>query len=265
MIPLRDENPTRTTPYVTWALVAVNVIVFLFQFLGGTFETRTGVGGWMSGWTMVPAEVTRGIDILPVNGYTLRPVWLTLFTSMFMHGSWLHLGGNMLYLIIFGNNIEDALGRGKYLLFYFLSGLAAAGAQIAMNPDSVIPNLGASGAIAGVLGGYLILYPRARVLSLVPLGIFITTLRVPAWLLLGFWIVSQFFSQALGSLATGGRESGGVAYMAHIGGFLAGMLLIKLLGAKPTAPPSGPAVYYSPEADYGPRRFPARPYRDDRF
>ena len=175
--------------------------------------------------------MTHGVDIglvahgIDPNGVTLLPTWLTILTSMFMHGGFLHVAGNMLYLYIFGNNIEDALGKGKFLLFYLLGGVVAAGTQILWNPNSVIPTLGASGAVAAVLGSYLILYPKARVDTLV-LFIFITRLRVPAYFLLGFWIVSQFFSQFLGS--TGGMERGGVAYMAHIGGFLAGMALIKL-------------------------------------
>ncbi|MBC7805388.1 MAG: rhomboid family intramembrane serine protease [Akkermansiaceae bacterium] len=232
MIPLRDENPVRITPWLTYLLIVVNVIVFLMEEFGGIGATERGLVGPMAGWTMIPAEITTGQDI-PTNGVSLRPFYLTLFTSMFMHGGWLHLGGNMLYLWIFGNNIEDTLGRGRYLFFYLLSGLAASAAQIAIGPDSVIPNLGASGAIAGVLGAYLILFPTARVDSLIFLAIFFTKIRVPAFILLGFWIVSQFFSQFLGSLTMRDGGSGGVAYMAHIGGFIAGMVLIKLFGAKP--------------------------------
>ena len=255
MIPLRDENPTRTKPYLTWLLVAINVAVFFMQVSGGTYEGSADLQGWMAGWTLVPFEITQGQDIA-INGPTLRPFWLTLFTAMFMHGGWLHLGSNMLYLIIFGNNIEDALGRAKYLAFYLLCGLAASAAQIFWGPTSMIPNLGASGAIAGVLGAYLVLYPHARVLSLVPLGFLITTFRVPAYLLLGFWIVSQFFSQLLGSQAMEGRgEGGGVAYMAHIGGFLAGMLFIKLFGADPTPPRP---QYHEEEGPYA-RRYPGGP------
>ncbi len=233
MIPLRDENPTNITPYVTWTLVALNVLIFFIeQFAGGMIETREGLRGSLAGWTCVPYEITRNVD-LAINGPTLRPFWLTLFTSMFLHGGWTHLGGNMLFLIIFGNNIEEALGRARYVAFYLLCGLLAAFAQVAIGPSSPIPTLGASGAIAGVLGGYLLLYPHARVNSLIFLGFFATVARVPAYLLLGFWIVSQFFSQITGSLMTRpGGESGGVAYMAHIGGFLAGLLLIRLFGAK---------------------------------
>jgi membrane associated rhomboid family serine protease len=237
MIPLRDENPTRTTPYLTWLLVAANVLVYIMQATGGMYMTRNGLGGYMAGWTVVPAEITSGRDYA-INGHTLQPAWLTIFTAMFLHGGLLHLGGNMVYLIIFGNNIEDALGRAKYLAFYLLSGVAAAALQIVVTPNSTVPMLGASGAIAGVLGGYFLLYPKAKVNTLIFLGIFITTVRIPAFLLLGFWIVSQFFSHYTESLKTvPGQEEGGVAYLAHIGGFLAGMLLIKLMGGKASPPP----------------------------
>lgn len=228
MIPLRDENPIRITPWLTYLLIAINVVIFLMEQLGGIGVTRDGLVGPMAGWTLIPAEITRGQDI-PTNGVTLQPFYLTLFTSMFMHGGWLHLLGNMLYLWIFGNNIEDAMGRSRYLFFYLICGLAASAAQIAIGPDSVIPNLGASGAIAGVLGAYLVLFPTARVDSLLFLGIFLTKIRVPAFILLCFWIVSQFFSHFLGSLTMRGGESGGVAYMAHIGGFIAGMILVRLM------------------------------------
>ncbi len=228
MIPLRDENPIRITPWLTYLLIAINVVVFLMEQFGGIGVTNRGLIGPMAGWTMIPAEITSGRDI-PTNGISLRPFYLTLFTSMFMHGGWLHLLGNMLYLWIFGNNIEDALGRVRYLFFYFACGLAAAAAQIFIGPDSVIPNLGASGAIAGVLGAYLVLFPTARVDSLVFLGIFFTKIRLPAFVLLGFWIVSQFFSQFLGSLMMREGESGGVAYMAHIGGFIAGLLICRFM------------------------------------
>jgi membrane associated rhomboid family serine protease len=252
MIPLRDENPTRITPYLTWALIAVNVAIYLFEFFGGLVETRRGLAGPMAGWTLVPFEITQGGD-LAINGPTLRPFWLTIFTSMFLHGSIGHLLGNMLYLLIFGNNIEDALGRIRFLLFYLICGAAAAGAQILMGPESPVPMLGASGAIAGVLGGYLVLYPRARVLSLV-IWIVILPIRVPAWLLLGLWIVSQFFNQFTRALMTGGADGGGVAYVAHIGGFLAGMLLIKLLGGRANPAPQTPRFTVVDQADYRRRR-----------
>lgn len=243
MIPLRDENPTRITPYITWGLIALNVVVYFLQATGGMFETQRGLAGGLAGWTMIPLEVTQGLDH-PLNGPTLQPFWLTIFTAMFLHGGLMHLGGNMLFLLIFGNNIEDALGHAKYLGFYLVCGALAAAAQIAWNPISVIPTLGASGAVAGVLGGYLLLFPHARVHTLIFL-ILIAKVRIPAYLLLGFWIVSQFFSQFTQSLKTmgGAPETGGVAYLAHIGGFLAGMALIRLLGAKPSVPPPSEMPY----------------------
>jgi membrane associated rhomboid family serine protease len=257
MIPLRDENPTRITPFLTWLLVALNVVIFLFEMSGGLVETRRGLGGFLAGWTLVPAELTQGRDYA-INGPTLQPMWLTIFTAMFLHGGWMHLIGNMVFLLIFGNNIEEALGRGKYLLFYFLCGVAAAATQVIASPSEIAPMLGASGAIAGVLGGYFVLYPKARVNTLVFLGFFITTVRMPAYLLLGFWIISQFFSQWTQSLKTvPGQPGSGVAYFAHIGGFLAGMVLIRLLGGKANALPDD----YGPYGGYPtvpPRRYPPR-------
>jgi len=250
MIPLRDDNPTRLTPYVNWLILAANIVVFLLQYLSGMHEGQTGLTGGISGWAMVPAEVTHNVDLITNGPTPLHPYWLTIFTAMFMHGGIMHIGGNMLYLIIFGNNIEDALGHVKYLLFFLTCGVVAALSQIAWNPDSVIPTLGASGAIAGVLGAYFLLFPKAQVDTLVFLGIFFTRTRIAAWILLGFWIVTQFFSQYMGATAAAGKEQGGVAYLAHIGGFIAGMILIRLFGAKPTPPPPGPDTY---TYDYSPR------------
>ncbi len=247
MIPLHDENPTRITPYVTWAILALNVAVYLLQSVGGgMYEAQMSLGGWMAGWTLVPFELTQGRDV-PTNGPSLQPFWMTIFSSMFMHGGLAHIFGNMVFLVVFGNNIEDALGHARFLFFYLVCGVLAALAQVFYNPGSIIPTLGASGAIAGVLGAYLLLFPRAMVRTLVVFGL-ITVVRIPALLLLGFWIVSQFFSQITGSLSGGeGRETGGVAYLAHIGGFLAGMALIKLFGPHPTA--------QEPDYDrYAPRR-----------
>lgn len=239
MIPLHDDNPTRITPFVTWGLIALNIVIYFLQATGGIFETRYGLGGPMAGLTMIPREVTQGVD-LQINGPTLQPHWLTIFSAMFLHGGLLHLGGNMLFLLIFGNNIEDVLGHVKFLFFYIACGFLAAWAQILLGPTSIIPTLGASGAIAGVLGAYLLLFPRAEVRSLIFLGFFITIARLPAFLVLGFWIVSQFFSHWTQSMKDVGQaETGGVAYVAHIGGFFVGLLLIKLLGGK-TPPPYRP-------------------------
>lgn len=213
MIPLRDENPTRTTPYIVYVLIAVNVLVYLYNGSLGPHSHNP-----LAGFELVPARLAGGRD------YAASPVapWLTIFTSMFMHANLLHVGGNMLYLWIFGNNIEDVLGHFKFLVFYLLAGVAAALAQVAASPMSHIPMVGASGAIAGVLGAYFVLFPRARIISLVILQV----TALPAWIVLGFWIILQVINSAL----MAGGHGGGVAYMAHIGGFLAGIVMIFLLG-----------------------------------
>lgn len=225
MIPLYDDNPRRLFPAVTIGLIIVNVLVFLWQTI-----TPEQV---VYQFTMIPSEITAGLPgLIPVqNGAitiptALHPAWLTIFTSMFMHGGLAHIGGNMLYLWIFGDNIEGDLGHVRYLIFYLVVGAAAAAAHILGEPGSRIPTLGASGAIAGVMGGYILLHPRAEVHSLVPLGFFITMVRVPAFIVLGLWFVYQVLLNSLG----GGQSGGGVAYLAHIGGFIAGVVLIKLFG-----------------------------------
>lgn len=222
MVPLRDDNPTSTTPYVTYWLIGLNVAIFLIEvslpnrILQGVFES----------WGMVPLRLTAsftGQDPWPIA--TL----LTLITSQFLHGGWLHVGGNMLYLWVFGNNIEDKLGRLKFIVFYLGCGVLASLAQWIFEPTSIVPTVGASGAIAGVMGAYIIRFPRAQILTLLPLFIFFTTIRVPAILFLGFWFVQQ----ALYGLASVGQVqmgSGGVAYWAHAGGFVFGMVLGPLLG-----------------------------------
>jgi len=211
MIPLRDANPSRRTPVVTIALIVINVLVYLYQW---TLSGSDQLGAFFDTWAIIPAQLTGSFST----------EFFTIFTAMFMHGSWLHLGGNMLYLWIFGDNIEDQLGATRYILYYLVGGLAATAAQVIVDPNSPIPNVGASGAIAAVLGGYLVLYPQARVTTLV--FRFIT--QVPAYVVLGFWFVLQLF-QGLGSLGTVASQSGGVAFFAHIGGFVAGMILIRPL------------------------------------
>lgn len=212
MIPLKDDNPSRTRPYVTWSLIALNVAVFIFELM----LEATGSLDWLiSNAGLVPAAITTA----PFSGRLL-----TLFTSMFLHAGWMHLLGNMLYLWVFGDNIEDRIGHGRYLTFYLVGGIAAAGAQIALSPDSQVPMVGASGAIAAVLGAYLIEFPRARIRSLLFLGYFIRFVNVPAIVVLGMWFVLQSLS-GLFSLSV--TSTGGVAYFAHIGGFVAGLLLIK--------------------------------------
>lgn len=210
MLPIRDHNPSGTLPVVTYALIAVNVAVFALMYT----LSDAGLARFIGTWAIVPAAVAAGKD------------WVTIITSMFMHGGIGHIVGNMLFLNIFGDNLEDYLGHVKYLIFYLLSGLGASVLQIAANPTSTIPNLGASGAIAGLMGGYLILYPRNRIDILIPWGLTFETVTVPAYTMLGYWFVIQLFS-GVGSL---GWEGGGVAYLAHVGGFAAGAALVKILG-----------------------------------
>jgi membrane associated rhomboid family serine protease len=228
MIPLGDDNSGRTlTPYVVFGLVAANAVMWLLQLSAG--ETFT------YGWATIPYEITHGVDVvraaaMDVHGQDVSipqypgpsPIYLTLLSSMFMHGSWMHILGNMLYLWIFGDQIEDLLGHAKFLFFYIACGLGAGFAQIAFQPDSYIPCLGASGAIAGVLGAYLIKYPGNRVRVLM----FRYITHMPAAIVLGMWILLQVFSQ----ISTPAGQASGVAYMAHIGGFTVGLVLILLLG-----------------------------------
>ncbi|MBD3764997.1 MAG: rhomboid family intramembrane serine protease [Rhodobacterales bacterium] len=206
MFPIRDHNPSGRTPYVTWALIAANVAVFLTYWLG--LPDDRALEWFFLRWGLIPARLMQG------DGRE------TVLTSMFLHGGWAHLGGNMLFLFIFGDNLEDRMGHGRFLRFYLASGLAAAALQVAADPGSPIPMVGASGAIAGVMGGYLLLFPRARVDVLIIIVIFFRILPVPAWILLGLW----FAMQVLGGFATP-SDMGGVAYWAHAGGFVGGVAL----------------------------------------
>lgn len=233
MIPLRDILPTRRFPAVTVALIAANAAVFLYQLTLGR-----EVGAFVTSYGMTPYEIAHGVDLtgglrnIGFNHTEGPPfIYFTLFSSMFMHGGLFHIGGNMLYLWIFGNNIEDHLGRAKFLAFYLLSGLGAHAAQIAVGSDSLVPTVGASGAISGVLAAYLVLYPRARVLSLIFLGYFIRIVEVPAFFLLIFWILMQAL-QGIVSLGAGSVAAGGVAWFEHIGGFAAGLILIWILSPR---------------------------------
>lgn len=230
--PLKDLNPTQRFPFVTVGLIAANVIVFVYELILGR-----NINAFIAAYGMTPYEITQAADLagdvvgLPIVHVPGPPlVQLTVITSMFIHGGFLHVLGNMLYLWIFGNNVEDLLGPFKFIVFYLLCGIAAAGAHILINPSSVVPTVGASGAVSGVLGAYLIVHPRARVLTLVFLGIFIRVMLVPAGLLLVFWFVLQVFS-GFGSLGAGAR-GGGVAWFAHIGGFVAGIALVKVMAAR---------------------------------
>ncbi len=210
MIPIRDENPTRSIPWVTLALIAANIGVFAYEYSLGD----AGLQAMWAEWSIVPAR-------LLADPFSPRQA-ATVFTSMFMHAGWLHLIGNMLYLWIFGNNIEDRLGTMRFIAFYLVSGIAAAAAQIMIAPESTVPMLGASGAVAGVLAGYLLLYPGASIVTIIPVFFFIEVARVPAYLVIGFWFILQL-GNGLASL--GAAATGGTAWFAHIGGFLAGLLL----------------------------------------
>ena len=227
MIPLKDDVPARTTPFVTVILIVLNVVVFLYQASLGLNEESRAAEAFVFEFGVIPCRLS-GACAAPLDFPS--PV-ATVFTSMFMHGGVLHIGGNMLYLWIFGNNVEDTLGHGRFLLFYLLAGVAAALGQTAVNPDSAIPMVGASGAVSGVLGAYLLLFPYASILTLFMFGFFIRFIRVPAVIVLGFWIVLQLISGYITYSATvmGRPEAGGVAWFAHIGGFLAGLVLLFLL------------------------------------
>jgi len=219
MIPFRDHNPSGTVPYVTIALVALNVLVFLHEMSLPPVRRQQ----FVLEYSLQPREVADVLSGEPVSsGQRLHP-FATVFTSMFLHGGLLHLLGNMLYLWIFGDNVEDRMGHVKYLLFYVLCGFGAGALHMMFNAGSPVPTVGASGAISGVLGAYMLAFPRARVSTLVVLGIFITVIDLPALVLLGFWFLLQFFS-GVGSL--GAASAGGVAWWAHVGGFLVGMALL---------------------------------------
>lgn len=226
-IPLKDINPTRSRPIITWTLIALNVVIYLYQLSLG----RGGMALVVS-YGATPFEITRMTDLVGHYGPGLThlpgpsPIALTLFTSMFLHGSILHLGFNMLYLWIFGNNIEDVLGPVRFILFYFVGGLVAHAMHIASDPGSLIPTIGASGAVSAVMGAYLMLYPHARILTLAWIFIFIQMLAVPASVMIVYWFVIQLIS---GVASLGGQVGGGVAWFAHIGGFLGGVFLILVM------------------------------------
>ena len=216
MIPLKDNNPTRRPPFVNIVLILLNIAAFIYEVsLGRDLE------GFLNRFGVVPNVLSGSA----ASAQFVPGVFLTLFTSMFLHGGWLHLGGNMLYLWIFGDNVEDKLGHIRYLAFYIVCGLAASILHVFVDSTSIVPTVGASGAIAGVLGAYLLLFPRARVVTLIPIFVFIQVAELPALLVLGFWFVMQFFN-GLMSLGYQTAGMGGVAWWAHIGGFVAGLALV---------------------------------------
>jgi membrane associated rhomboid family serine protease len=216
MLPIGDDSETGATPFMTWALVALNVVAFLMEMA----QPSGALESFVHAWGVVPREYAAARDLPPTIPF---PFWTTLLTSMFLHGGWMHLGGNMLYLAIFGDNVERRLGSARFLAFYLLCGLAAAAGHILFALDSNVPTIGASGAISGVLGGYLALFPRNRVRVLTNRGV----VAMPAVAVLGFWILIQIVSQMSSGIAPSG---GGVAYMAHIAGFVAGLALVHLFG-----------------------------------
>jgi len=216
LIPLRDINPTHRLPVINVAVIVVNVAAFLYEFsLGPQLEELFAT------YAVVPRNVVSAIGGQPFH---FAPI-LSLFTSMFLHGGFLHLGGNMLYLWIFGDNVEDKLGHGRYLLFYLLSGLIASIVHIVVDPTSTVPTVGASGAISGILAAYLFMFPRARVVTVIPIFVFLQVAELPALIVLGMWFVLQFFNGFI-SLGYETAGMGGVAWWAHIGGFVAGLVLV---------------------------------------
>ncbi len=221
MIPLRDNIPSRRTPLVTYTLIAANILVYLL--LQPNTGTRAGVV-FSFQWGLVPADLLGGAPRFP---HPVAVAW-TVITSMFLHGSFFHILGNMWYLWLFGDNVEDVMGRARFLVFYLLCGVVAAAAQVMMSPASRVPMVGASGAISGVLGGYLLLFPHARILTLVPIFFLIPILEIPAVIVLGLW----FAAQILNGLGTISFEGGGVAFFAHIGGFVAGMVLVHIFRSR---------------------------------
>jgi membrane associated rhomboid family serine protease len=216
MIPLRDEIPTRRIPVVNYALIAINVLVYGWMAMAGSSQEAL-----VYGYAMVPANFADGVNLSDI---------VSVFTSMFMHAGLAHLGGNMVYLWIFGDNVEDRLGHGRYLAFYLVGGVAASLTHLLTNPGSEIPTVGASGAIAAVLGAYLVLYPASRIVTFIPLGFFSRLTVVPAAVILSLWFILQLFD---GVLALGSADVGGVAFWAHIGGFVAGVVMARLFATAP--------------------------------
>ena len=218
MLPIKDDQPRYSTPFVNTFLIVLNILIYFYQWTLGPRGEQAFVGLYGE----VPSHLAA--FLVGSHRYTLPDVVIPFFTSMFLHGGWMHVLGNMWFLYIFGDNVEDYLGHFKYLIFYVLSGLLAMATQVAIYPHSNVPTVGASGAIAGVLGAYFLLYPRARVLT----WFFVFVLYLPAWIVLGEWIVIQFLNGAAVLSMQPGRDVGGVAVWAHVGGFLAGMVMIKI-------------------------------------
>ncbi len=222
MLPIRDDQPRYSTPFVTWFLIGLNLAIFFFEW---SLDPRS-LNLIIHQFGVVPYHTAAFLG--GSHWYSLGAIVLPFFTSLFLHGSWMHVIGNMWFLYIFGDNVEDYLGHFKYLVFYLLTGLLAMATHVAVNLHSAAPALGASGAIAGVLGAYFVLYPRARVLT----WFFIFVLWVPAWIILGYWFVLNFLSGTATALSVQGQNMGGVAFWAHVGGFVSGALLVKVFGER---------------------------------
>ncbi len=223
LFPLYDENPTKSIPWVTMLLIIANVVVFMYEL---SLQSSGQLQQFLQTAALIPYEITHLSKVAP--GVANIGV-LAFFTSMFMHGGWLHIIGNMWYLWIFGNNLEEALGATRYIFFYLVCGLGGGIGHILAQPNSQVPTLGASGAIAGVLAGYLVLFPTARIVSVIPIFVFLQIVRVPAVLLIGFWFLIQVLS-GVGSLTS--QASAGTAWFAHVGGFIAGILLVLILARR---------------------------------
>ncbi len=222
MLPIRDDQPRYSTPFVTWFLIGLNLVIFLFEWM---LDPRS-LNLVIHQFGVVPYHTAA--FLAGSHRYTLAAIVVPFFTSLFLHGSWMHVIGNMWFLYIFGDNVEDYLGHFKYLVFYLLTGLLAMGTHVLVNLHSTAPAVGASGAIAGVLGAYFILYPKARVLT----WFFIFVLWVPAPIILGYWFVLNFLSGTATALSVQGQNMGGVAFWAHVGGFISGALLVKVFGER---------------------------------
>ena len=250
MIPLRDDVPSRTVPFVNYALIALNVFAFVLELgLGDRLPQ------FLAQASVVPVLYTgrdHSLGVVEALLTTLDPdLGFRVLVSMFLHGGFLHILGNMLYLWIFGDNVEDRLGHFKYVLFYLACGWAASYAHIWSSPGSRLPSIGASGAIAGVLGAYITLHPHAHVVALLPLGIFTQIVKIPALFFLGFWFLQQFLMGAI-SLGVRTAETGGVAWWAHIGGFVAGIVLVRILGGGRRPRPAARDAWWENERRWAP-------------
>ncbi|MBI3476035.1 MAG: rhomboid family intramembrane serine protease [Acidobacteria bacterium] len=227
MIPLRDDQPSFSTPLINYFLIVLNVLIFLWEVSVGA-HSAGALNAFIAEFGVVPRHTVAVLTGRSYDGAITA--LLPFFTSMFLHGGWKHLAGNMIFLWVFGDNVEDYLGHFRYLLFYLIGGVVAALSQIMVNPNSIVPTVGASGAIAGVMGAYFILYPKARVLVWFPPIFFF---HVPAWLMLGYWFLVQFLIGTASSMTATSQTEGGIAFWAHVGGFVAGVLAIKLFSERP--------------------------------